>query len=249
MVRWPSRTTLSPLTRSHERVFILWGIADEPTWPAWNPSVASSWPAISRIVVARLDGPDATCTSAPPRRGRASGGRPGRRCRARGRSRGGRRPVLELVEPGEVAAEQVELVLLGADRALDAAQRVAGEEVLDPAGACSSSSPALANRLPRVVAWAGTLWAAAGHDRCRCARRPGRRAGPARDACGRGRARASADLELLDVLGEVAGGHALVDVLVAGEGAELLDAGLHVVRVTRSRAAIEARSTWSTTAS
>ena len=38
-----------------------------------------------------------------------------------------------------------------------------------------------------------------------------------------------ADLELLDVLGEVARGHPLVDVLVAGEGAELLDARLHVV--------------------
>ena len=37
------------------------------------------------------------------------------------------------------------------------------------------------------------------------------------------------DLQLLDVLGQVAGGHALVDVLVAGEGAELLDPRLHVV--------------------
>ena len=38
-----------------------------------------------------------------------------------------------------------------------------------------------------------------------------------------------ADLQLLDVLGQVARGHALVDVLVAGEGGELLDAGLDVV--------------------
>ena len=38
-----------------------------------------------------------------------------------------------------------------------------------------------------------------------------------------------ADLHLLDVLGEVAAGHALVDVLVAGEVGELLDAGLDVV--------------------
>ena len=37
------------------------------------------------------------------------------------------------------------------------------------------------------------------------------------------------DLELLDVLGQVAGGHPLVDVLVPGERAELLDARLHVV--------------------
>ena len=50
--------------RSQDRVFILWGMADEPTCPARKPSVTSSWPAIRRMVVARLDGPDATCTSA-----------------------------------------------------------------------------------------------------------------------------------------------------------------------------------------
>jgi hypothetical protein len=38
-----------------------------------------------------------------------------------------------------------------------------------------------------------------------------------------------ADEHLLDVLGEIAAGHALVDVLVAGECVELLDAGLDVV--------------------
>jgi hypothetical protein len=37
------------------------------------------------------------------------------------------------------------------------------------------------------------------------------------------------DLQLLDVLGEVAAGHALVHVLVPGQRAELLDARLHVV--------------------
>ena len=54
--RWPRRTTARPLTRSQERVFILCGIAEEPTWPSSKPSVTSSMPAISRIVVARLDG-------------------------------------------------------------------------------------------------------------------------------------------------------------------------------------------------
>ena len=37
------------------------------------------------------------------------------------------------------------------------------------------------------------------------------------------------DLQLLDVLGEVAGGEALVDLLVTGERVELLDARLHVM--------------------
>ncbi len=37
------------------------------------------------------------------------------------------------------------------------------------------------------------------------------------------------DLQLLDVLGEVTAGHSLVDLLVAGECIEFLDACLHVV--------------------
>jgi hypothetical protein len=50
--------------RSHDRVFILWGMAELPTWPGANPSVTSSCPAIRRMVVARLDGPATACTSA-----------------------------------------------------------------------------------------------------------------------------------------------------------------------------------------
>ena len=61
---YPRSTTCRPLTRSHERVFILCGIADEPTWPGAKPSVTSSWPAISRMVCANDDGPAATWTSA-----------------------------------------------------------------------------------------------------------------------------------------------------------------------------------------
>ena len=39
----------------------------------------------------------------------------------------------------------------------------------------------------------------------------------------------SADLQLLNVFGEVAARHALVHMLVAGQRVEFLDAGLHVV--------------------
>ena len=45
-------------------MFILCGIALEPTWPALKPSVTSSCPAISRIVVASDDGAAAACASA-----------------------------------------------------------------------------------------------------------------------------------------------------------------------------------------
>ena len=56
--------TASPLTRSQERVFILCGMALDPTWPGWKPSVTSSCPAISRMEVARFEGAAATWASA-----------------------------------------------------------------------------------------------------------------------------------------------------------------------------------------
>ena len=62
-----------------------------------------------------------------------------------------------------------------------------------------------------------------------------RHGGAAGDACEHGHGLAAdfeqgaEDLELLDILREVAAGHALVDVLVAGEIAKLLDACLHIV--------------------
>ncbi len=54
---------MKPLMRSQLRAFILCGMALLPTWPALKPSVANSWPAISRSVVARLDGPAASCSN------------------------------------------------------------------------------------------------------------------------------------------------------------------------------------------
>jgi hypothetical protein len=66
--------------------------------------------------------------------------------------------ALEVGQLGGVAVEQVEHVLGGADRALDAAQRVALDEVVEALEATSSSSAAVANRLPSVVIWAATLW-------------------------------------------------------------------------------------------
>ena len=115
------------------------------------------------------------------------------------------------------------------DRALDAPQRVAAEQVVDPLEGDEQLLAAVAKRLPSVVAWAATLWLRPAMTRpaCSAARRgqPGERGDhPVADERER-----RADLQLLDVLGEVARRHALVDVLVAGERGELLDAGLHVV--------------------
>ncbi len=70
---------------------------------------------------------------------------------------------------------------------------------------------------------------AARHHEVAVLRRPLGQPGDDRDAVGVDVLERAPDLQLLDVLGEVAAGHALVHVLVAGQGVELLDAGLHVV--------------------
>ena len=105
----------------------------EPTWPGAKPSVTSSWPAMSRMVVARLAGPAAACTSADDD---VEVERAGVHLADVGEdvaeAEVGEHRLLQPVDGVGVAAEQVELVLLGADRALDAPQRVAGEQVVDP---------------------------------------------------------------------------------------------------------------------
>ena len=52
-----------PFMRSDDLEFILCGIADEPTWPALNPSLAKPAPAINLIVVAIDEGADAICNN------------------------------------------------------------------------------------------------------------------------------------------------------------------------------------------
>jgi hypothetical protein len=138
-------------------------------------------------------------------------------------------PLLEPVEPLRGAVEQVEHVLAGAHRPLDAAQRVAREQLLD----ASEADQHLVGDGGEALAQRGGLC----HDVVRAARHHQRlvlRGQPAqadqrRDDPVADQLQGGADLELLDVLGKVPRRHALVDVLVAGERAELLDAGLHVV--------------------
>ena len=72
----------------------------------------------------------------------------------------------------------------------------------------------MANRLPSVVAWAATLCDAAGHHQRRVLRGQLAEAGERGDHPDADELERLADLQLLDVLGEVAAGHALVDVLV-----------------------------------
>jgi hypothetical protein len=52
-----------PFIRSDDLEFILCGIADDPTCPALNPSLAKLEPAISLIVVAIDEGAAAICNN------------------------------------------------------------------------------------------------------------------------------------------------------------------------------------------
>ncbi|CCW13901.1 hypothetical protein EBESD8_44640 [Rhodococcus aetherivorans] len=136
---------------------------------------------------------------------------------------------LETRELVGVAAEQVQHVLRGAHGALDAAQRVPGDQLAQP----GERDEQLVGGGREPLAEGGGLRG----DVVRPARHHQRRVlGGAvgqprgdRDAVGVHVLEGAQDLQLFDVLGEVAAGHALVHVLVAGEGVELLDAGLHVV--------------------
>ncbi len=138
-------------------------------------------------------------------------------------------PLLELGERVLVAAEQVEHVLRGAHRALDAAQGVAREELLDPLEpdhqlVGDGREPlAQCGRLGRHVV------GAAGHHGGLVLGGQAGQSGQRGHGPVAHQLEGLPDLELLDVLGQVAGGHPLVDVLVPGEGGELLDPRLDVV--------------------
>ena len=134
IVRWPLSTTASAATRSHDRALTLWGMADEPTWPSAKPSVASSCPAISRRVTARLAGPGD---------GLHEGGhhveveRPGvhlaRRWSAPARTRAGGPAARSSssTRPGSPPSSS-SCSADGAHRSLQAPQRVAGQQLLEP---------------------------------------------------------------------------------------------------------------------
>ena len=137
--------------------------------------------------------------------------------------------TLELVEPGDVAVEQVEEVLLGADRTLQPPERVARHQLLEAGDGHQQLLAEVGEPLAERRGLRGDVVApphdhglgVLGGEPCQCDEH--------RDRPVAHELEPGAHLQLLDVLGEVPGRHALVGVLVAGERRELLDAGLHVV--------------------
>ena len=152
------------MIRSQDRLFILWGMADDPTWPGWNPSVASSRPAMSRIVVARLAGPGARLhegrDDVEVERARVHLPDVGERGLEAEVARR-RPPRAHATFVGR--AEEVEHVLLRADRALDAAQRVAGEQLLDAAERLEQLLAGVGEPLAHRGGLRGDVVAATGH--------------------------------------------------------------------------------------
>ncbi len=137
--------------------------------------------------------------------------------------------LLEIGELGLVTTEQVELVLRGADRTLDATQRVARDQVVEPFHRDQQLVGDRGEALAERGGLGGDVVAAAGHDELGVLTGEAPEPGEGGNTAIADKLERGADLQLLDVLGEVTRGHALVDVLGAGECSELLDAGLHVV--------------------
>ena len=136
------------------------------------------------------------------------------------------------LEPGElvlVAVEQVEHVLRGADRALDAAQRIAGEQVVEATHRDEQFVGDGGEPLAERGRLRGDVVRAARHHQRVVLTGPPGQPGQYRERLVPHDQQRLPQLQLLDVLGQVTAGHALVDLLVPGELGELLDACLHVV--------------------
>ena len=117
----------------------------------------------------------------------------------------------------------------GAHRALDAAQRVAAEEIFE---ALDGQQHLIAGRCEALAQGGGLrghVVGAAGHNQGLVLGGVTSDAGDHGDGLIADDLQRGVDLQLLHVLGEIAAGHALVNVLVAGQRIEFFDAGLHIV--------------------
>ena len=135
----------------------------------------------------------------------------------------------EFGELRRVAAQQVEHVLAGTHRPLDATQRIAVDGFVDALQRDHELVGSGGEPLAQRGGLRGDVVTASGHHRRAVLRSMLDESCEHRDAVRVHVTQRLQDLQLLDVLGEVAARHALVDLLVPGERVELFDTRLHVV--------------------
>ena len=136
--------------------------------------------------------------------------------------------ALEFVD-GLHRAEQVELIESGTDGALDAPERVAAQELVDPGVAEHRLGGRVGEALPHRGGLRGHVVGAGHHQRRGVGLGQVGQSGDHGDQVVADDLQTIADQQLLSVLGDIARGHAEMDLLVARERTELVDASLHVV--------------------
>jgi len=125
--------------------------------------------------------------------------------------------------------EKVELVEARADRPLDAPQRVPVQELRDPPVPEHRLGRRVSEALPERRGLRGHIVGAGHHHRRGMGLGQIGQPGDHRHQVVADHLQRLEDQQLLGVLGDISGGHAQMDRFVAGEGAELVDPGLHVV--------------------
>ena len=130
---------------------------------------------------------------------------------------------------GEVAAEQIDLIQLGAGGAFEPADRVAVQQLLQTGEAADQFLGKHSETFAQGGGLGSDVMGAGGQDDVLVfpgAVREGVQGG---DAFDKDDVEGPEDLELLDILREVTAGHAFVDVFVAGQFAEFVDPRFDIV--------------------
>lgn len=137
--------------------------------------------------------------------------------------------LFELGNFGSVAIEEGNGVHLGADGALEAADLVVGDEVFERDIGSIEFFAEHRDALAKGGGLGGDVVGAGGDDEVFPLFGAFADSGEGGDGLVTDNEKGAEDLKLFDILGEVAGGHALVDLLVAGEVVKLFNAGFDVM--------------------
>ena len=138
-------------------------------------------------------------------------------------------PTFEVAQALLVAAEQIQHVLAGPHRTLDAAQRIAGDEFPNALQCNQCFLGRRCEPLTQGGGLGGDIVTAPGHHQIPVVDCPLGQSGRNRHSTVVSELQGLPDLQLLDVLGQIPARHPLVHVFVARQGIELLDSGFDVV--------------------